>query len=141
MTQQSTEDRLAALEKEVVELKQKLTERLSFEELRADVKKLRTDQTELRLFFEAHEQYVTDRLNTFEEHITTRLDVLEDTYDTRLNAVENQLTKLAEGQQELQSGQLALQSGKLALQSGQLALQSGQDQILAILTGKAKPND
>lgn len=127
MTQQSTEDRLAALEKEVVELKQKLTERLSFEELRADVKELRTNQTELRLFFEAHEQYVTDRLNTFEEHITTRLDALEDTYDTRLNAVENQLTKLAEGQQELQSGQLALQSG--------------QDQILAILTGKAKTND
>lgn len=35
---QSTEERLTALEKEVVELKQKLIERLAFEELRTDVK-------------------------------------------------------------------------------------------------------
>ena len=130
----STEERLAALEKEVVELKQQLTERLSFERLRTDVK-------ELQVRYQAHEEYVTDRLNDFEEHVetrldlmTTRIDVMEDNNNARFDAIESRLTTLAEGQQELQAGQIALQSG-------QLALQSGQEQILAILTGKARMND
>ena len=84
----STEERLAALEKEVVELKQQLTERLSFEGLRADVK-------ELQIRYQAHEEYVTDRLNNFEEHVETRLNLMDmrlDVITTRLDTVEENLT-------------------------------------------------
>jgi hypothetical protein len=121
MTQQSTEERLAALEKEVVELKRQLTERFSFEELRTDLRmrihagnnelrdEIHAESASLRAEFEAHEQYVSDRLNDFEAHIDTRLD-------EQKKSIEK-------------------------IQESQLALQSGQDQILAILTGKAKTND
>jgi hypothetical protein len=80
------------------------------------LERLRAGQSELREIFQAHQEYVTERLDTFESHITVRLD-----------AVDNHLTNLTEGQQELRGGQHALQAG--------------QDQILAILTGKAKRND
>lgn len=130
----STEERLAALEKEVVELKQQLTERLSFERLRTDVK-------ELQVRYQAHEEYLTDRLNDFEEHVDTRLNVTEmrlDLMTTRLDTLEDNLT----GQLNEQKAAIEkLQEGQLALQEGQLALQSGQEQILAILTGKARTND
>ena len=137
----STEERLAALEKEVVELKQQLTERLSFEGLRADVK-------ELQVRYQAHEEYVTDRLNNFEEHVEMRLNLMDmrlDAVATRLDTVEENLTgQLNEQKAQLNEQKAAmekLQEGQLALQEGQLALQSGQEQILAILTGKAKTND
>lgn len=44
MTQQpTTEDRLSSLESEVAELKRQLTERISFEGLRTDVREVKSD--------------------------------------------------------------------------------------------------
>ena len=127
MAQHSTEDRLAALEQEVVELKQRFAERLSFEELRFEVK-------ELQVRYQAHEEYVADRLDAFEEHVGTRLDLMT----ARLDTLEDNHNARF---QELQVGQQELRGSVQELQAGQLALQSGQEQILAILTGRAKTND
>ncbi len=120
MAQQSIEERLAFLESKIAEYEAERAQMRTLERLRAG-------QSELREIFQAHQEYVTERLDTFESHITVRLDVLEDNHTARLDAVDNHLTNLTEGQQELRGGQHALQAG--------------QDQILAILTGKAKRND
>ncbi len=105
--------RLASLEKEVRELKQELAKRRTLEGLRTDVQ-------ELQVRYGAHEEYVTERLNDFEAHITTRMDVLE---------------------QNLTTSQQALTNTVQGLQASQMTLQAGQEQILAILTGRAKTND
>lgn len=101
MTQQSTEERLALLEKEVQDLKQELAKRRTLEGLRMDVQ-------ELQERYQAHETYVSERLNDFESHVTTRIDVLEQN-------VTGQIQELRTGQQVLQAGQeqiLALLTNK-----------------------------
>lgn len=120
MPKQSVEDRLASLEKEVTELKQELAKRRTLDGLRTDVQ-------ELQARYQAHEEYVTERLNDFEDHVTTRIDAVT----TRIDVVEDNLTAKLQG----------LQTSQQELRTGQEALQAGQEQILAILTGKAKTND
>ncbi|SRR6266851_5416915 len=106
MAQQSIEDRLAHLESKMAEYEAERAQMRALEALRTEVK-------ELGVRYQAHEEYVSDRLNDFEAHVNTRLDVIEDNQNSRFQE----------------------------LQAGQQALKSGQDQILAILTGKARTND
>jgi len=121
MPKQSVEGRLASLEKEVTELKQELAKRRTLDGLRTDVQ-------ELQARYQAHEEYVTERLNDLEGHVTTRIDVLEDNQNTRFQ-------KLEDSQQELQAGLTGL--------AGQVqGLAAGQQQILELLqAGKPKTND
>ncbi len=113
-------DRLASLEREVKELKQELAKRRTLEGLRADVQ-------ELQVRYQAHEEYVSDRLNELEGHLTTRMDVLEDNQNTRF--------------QELQNGQQELQAGLTGLAGETQGLAAGQQQILDLLRSKPRTND
>jgi hypothetical protein len=73
------------------------------------------------VLFQAHQEYVTDRLNDFESHINVRLDVAEDNNAARSHELQAGLTGLA--------GQVQ-------------GLAAGQQQILELLTGgKPKQND
>lgn len=116
MAQQSIEDRLAYLERKIAEYEAERTQSRDWAALRTEVK-------ELSVRYQAHEEYVSDRLNDFEARVNARFDHVYTQLD------------------ELQTGQQELQVGFQELRAGQQALQSGQDQILAILTGKAKTND
>jgi chromosome segregation ATPase len=120
-------DRLASLEREVKELKQELAKRRTLEGLRADVQ-------ELQVRYQAHEEYVSDRLNELEGHLTTRMDVLEDNQNTRFQELQN-------GQQELQTGQQELQAGLTGLAGEAQGLAAGQQQILDLLRSKPRTND
>lgn len=106
MTQQSIEDRLAVIERKIAELE---AERAQLRNLA----RLQVGQTELRAMFDGHQEYLSDRLETFENHITVRLDVAEDNNNARFQE----------------------------LQAGQNELRAGQQQILDILLGKPKTND
>jgi chromosome segregation ATPase len=119
LEKQSTE-RLASLEQEVKELKQELARRRTLEGLRADVQ-------ELQVRYQAHEEYVTERLNDLDAHVNTRLDVMEDHTTERFNAVDEQFN--------------AVDKRLTTLTEGQQTLQAGQEQILAILTRQARTND
>jgi chromosome segregation ATPase len=123
MAQQSIEDRLAYLESKIAEYEAERAQTRALEALRTEVR-------ELSVRYQAHEEYVSDRLDTFEVHINTRLDVMED-----------QVQELRGDVQEVRTGFQELQAGQQELRAGFQGLQSGQDQILAILTGKARTND
>jgi len=164
MAQQSIEERLAFLESKIAEYEAERAQMRSLERV------LRSGQSELRDIFQAHQEYVTNRLHNFETHITARLDVAEDNNAARFAELQTGQLELRQGQQEhkiaiekLQIGQLELRQGqqehKIAiekLQIGQLehkvaienladevrGLAAGQQQILDLLTGgKPKKND
>lgn len=123
MTQQSAEERISTLEHEVAELKQQLqrvlAERRTFDDLRSEIRSVGRTVTEFSLREAAHEEYVAERFNNVE----TDVSVLIDAAKQHKEAIE----QLHTGQQELRTSVQALQVG--------------QDQILAILTGRAKTND
>lgn len=109
MPEQSIEDRLTYLESKIAEYEAERTQARA-------IQGLRTDITELRAVFHAHEEYVTDRLNNFENNLTTQIKTVE----TDVKSLKEDIGTIKEGQQ---------------------ALAASQGQILAILTGKAKTND
>jgi uncharacterized protein (DUF3084 family) len=125
----TTEERLTALEKEMVEMKKQLAESRSFERLRS------ADIQELRARYQAHEEYVTDRLNDFEDHVTVRIDTLEtrfDTLETRFDALETRFDTLeAHQNQQFQE----VKTGVTALAGQVQELAAGQQQILEFLRG------
>ncbi len=128
MAQQSIEERLASLEHQIAELQ---AERAQMRELGA----LRTDVKALSLRYQAHEEYVSDRLNDFEDHIKVRIDVVEDNLTARLDAHTIAIQVLQEGQQEHKA---AIEN----LAGSVRGLAVGQQQILDLLTGgKPKGHD
>ena len=143
MAQQSIEERLAFLESKIAEYEAERAQMRSLERV------LRSGQSELRDIFQAHQEYVTNRLHNFETHITARLDVAEDNNAARFAELQTGQLELRQGQQEhkiaiekLQIGQLEHKVAIENLADEVRGLAAGQQQILDLLTGgKPKKND
>ncbi len=113
MAEQSIEDRLASLEKDSAERLASLEQEVR--DLKAELAK--------RLVLEglrADVQELQVRYGAHEEYVTDRLNDFE-------AHMTEQMNELKESVQEVRAGQQGLQAG--------------QEQILAILTGKARTND
>jgi hypothetical protein len=74
---------------------------------------LRADHNDLHAEFRAHQEYMGERFDTIENHLNVRIDVIEDNLTARLD------------------------EQRVAIQT----LQAGQQQILDILQSKLKTND
>jgi hypothetical protein len=129
--QQNLEERFALLESRVAELERQRTvqedrdiallaridtfiddlRRIERVQMRS-FEELRAGQNDQRAEFRAHQEYVTEQF----DNVETNMSVLIDAAKSHKGAIEQ-------------------------LHEGQQAMQAGQEQILAILTGKAKTND
>ena len=139
--EQTTEGRISALEREVVALKQQLTqmmaERRPLDDLRAEIARVSRDVATFSAREQAHEDYMRARLGVIE-------------FD--LGSINRDIAALQTGQQELQTGQQGLREELQSFQKetraslqdlriGQQEIATGQRQILEFLLGKQKQND
>lgn len=125
--EQTTEERISALEREVIELrlqlKQLVAEQRPTDDLRAELARVRNLVVEFSAREEAHEDYVQTRLSIIDADIKA------------LQADVKQLqTDVKEIREEMRSG---FQELRLAYQE----LAAGQHHIIEFLMGKAKMSD
>lgn len=125
--EQTTEERISALEREVIELrlqlKQLVAEQRPTDDLRAELARVRNLVVEFSAREEAHEDYVQTRLSIIDADIKA------------LQADVKQLqTDVKEIREEMRSG---FQELRLSYQE----LAAGQHHILEFLMGKSKMND
>lgn len=125
--EQTTEERISALEREVIELrlqlKQLLAEKRPIDDLRAEIARVSRLVAEFSAREEAHEDYMHARLGVIEADLSgLASDVAELQTDVK------------EIREEMRNG---FQDLRLAYQE----LAAGQHHILEFLMGKSKMND
>lgn len=132
--EQTTEERISALEREVIELrlqlKQLVAEQRPADDLRAELARVRNLVVEFSAREEAHEDYVQTRLSVIDADIKAlQADVAELQTD-----VKELKTDVKEIREEMRNG---FQELRLSYQE----LAAGQHHILEFLMGKSKMND
>lgn len=144
MAEQSTEERISALEREVTELKQQLqyylAERRTFDDLRTEIRSVSRAMVEFSTREEAHEHYVQARFAIIENDLHSMDNDLKEMRAeqrlviARLDTVEEEQTKLVE---------MGVNHTKAlnALSETQQQLIAGQQHILEFLMGKTRIND
>lgn len=139
--EQTTEERISALEREVIELrlqlKQLVAEQRPADDLRAELARVRNLVVEFSAREEAHEDYVQTRLSVIDADIKAlQADVAElqtDVKELKTDVKELQ-TDVKEIREEMRNG---FQELRLSYQE----LAAGQHHILEFLMGKSKMND
>lgn len=133
-TEQTTEERISALEREVVELrlqlKQLLAEQRPAEDFRAELTRVRKLVVEFSEREEAHEDYMRARLGVVDFDLRS-LD----------NDVKNLQTDVKEIRAEMQELRAEMHNGFQDLRLAQQELGTGMHHILEFLMGKSKMND
>lgn len=151
MAELTTDARISALEREVAELKQKLTqivaERRPLDELRSDIRNVARTVAEFSEREQAHEDYVQTRFAAVEADLES-MDSDIKALQAGQSELRADMRALREDMQELRQSVHALQIGHLALAAEQremrIAMQElavGQRQILEILLGRPRQND
>lgn len=132
--EQTTEERISALEREVIELrsqlKQLVAEQRPTDDLRAELARVRNLVVEFSAREEAHEDYVQTRLSVIDADIKAlQADVAELQTDVKELKID-----VKEIREEMRNG---FQELRLSYQE----LAAGQHHILEFLMGKSKMND
>lgn len=132
--EQTTEERISALEREVIELrlqlKQLVAEQRPADDLRAELARVRNLVVEFSAREEAHEDYVQTRLSVIDADIKAlQADVAELQTDVKELKID-----VKEIREEMRNG---FQELRLSYQE----LAAGQHHILEFLMGKSKMND
>lgn len=139
--EQTTEERISALEREVIELrlqlKQLLAEKRPIDDLRAEVARVSRLVTEFSTREEAHEDYMHARLGVIEADLS---GLASDAAELQADVKEMQtdVKELQIGQQELRE---EMRNGFQDLRLAQQELGAGMHHILEFLMGKSKMND
>lgn len=125
--EQTTEERISALEREVIELriqlKQLLAEKRPIDDLRAEIARVSRLVAEFSAREEVHEDYVHARLGVIEAD---------------LSGLASDVAELQTGQQELRE---EMRNGFQELRLAYQELAVGQHHILECLMGKSEMND
>lgn len=139
--EQTTEERISALEREVIELrlqlKQLLAEQRPTDDLRAEIARVSRLVAEFSAREEAHEDYMHARLGVIEADLRGLASDVE--------ALQADVKALQTGQQELREEMQELReemrNGFQDLHLAYQELAAGQHHILEFLIGKSKMND
>ena len=147
-TEQTTEERISALEREVIELrlqlKQLLAEQRPTEDFRAELTRVRKLVVEFSEREEAHEDYMRARLGVVDFDLRS-LDNDVKNLRTDVKNLQTDVKNLQTGQQEIhaeiQELREEMRNGFQDLRLAQQELGAGMHHILEFLIGKSKMND
>jgi|GEM_PF-7048030 chromosome segregation ATPase len=128
--EQTTEERISALEREVIELKQLLAEKRPIDDLRAEIARVSRLVAEFSAREEAHEDYMHARLSVIEADLSSLA--------SDVKKLQTDVKELQIGQQELRE---EMRNGFQDLHLAYQELAAGQHHILEFLMGKSKMND